>query len=183
MTLDELLALYVAAWQDDWYKDDAQREEYRKRGRDQLRAFYAYLADHPPRPKFLEQDFTLKIGDAVIKGRIDRVDEAEGGVEIIDYKTGTPKEDGKLEASDKEQLLLYQMAARDILGLNPVKLTYHYLEDNSQISFIGDEDDLLGLREKIQDRVNGIRTSKFGPTAGFHCKYCDFADICEYRQS
>lgn len=182
VTLDELLGMYADAWQDDWYKDDAQREEYRKRGRDQLRAFYAYLADHPPKPKFLEQDFTLKIGDAVIKGRIDRVDEAEGGVEIIDYKTGTPKEDGKLEASDKEQLLLYQMAARDILGLNPVKLTYHYLEDNSQISFIGDEDDLLSLREKIQDRVNGIRTSKFGPTPGFHCKYCDFADICEYRQ-
>lgn len=183
VTIEELLALYNDSWQDDWYKDDAQREEYRKRGRDQLRAFYAYLGEHPPRPKFLEQDFTLKIGDAVIKGRIDRVDEAEGGVEIIDYKTGTPKDDKKLEASDKEQLLLYQMAATDILGLNPVKLTYHYLEDNSQISFIGTEKDLLDLREKIQDRVNGIRTSKFGPTAGFHCKYCDFADICEYRQA
>lgn len=186
VSLDELLVLYNESWQDDWYKDDAQREEYRKRGRDQLRAFYAHLADHPPKPKFLEQDFTLKIGDAVIKGRIDRVDEADGGedgVEIIDYKTGTPKKDGKLEAADKEQLLLYQMAARDILGLNPVKLTYHYLEDNSQVSFIGDEDDLLGLREKIQDRVNGIRTSKFGPTGGLHCKYCDFADICEYRKA
>lgn len=183
VTIEELLALYNDSWQDDWYKDDAQREEYRTRGRDQLRAFYAYLGEHPPKPKFLEQDFTLKIGDAVIKGRIDRVDEADGGVEIIDYKTGTPKDDKKLEASDKEQLLLYQMAAKDILGLNPVKLTYHYLEDNSQISFIGDDEDLLDLREKIQDRVNGIRTSKFGPTPGFHCKYCDFADICEYRQA
>jgi len=183
VSIDELMDMYGDSWQDDWYKDDAQREEYRKRGREQLRAFYAHLSGHPPKPKYLEQDFTLKIGDAVIKGRIDRVDETEDGIEIVDYKTGTPKEGGKLEASDKEQLLLYQIAARDILGLNPVKLTYHYLEDNSQVSFIGDEKDLLDLREKIQDRINGIRTSRFGPTPGFHCKYCDFVDICEYRQS
>ncbi|OGL95154.1 hypothetical protein A2348_02420 [Candidatus Uhrbacteria bacterium RIFOXYB12_FULL_58_10] len=182
VSLDELLVMYSDAWQDDWYTDDAQREEYRKRGRGQLRAFYAFLVEHPPNPRFLEQDFTLKIGDAVIKGRIDRVDAVDGGVEIIDYKTGTPKEDGKLDASDKEQLLLYQMAAKNIFGLKPVKLTYHYLEDNSQVSFIGDEKDLLRLQEKILDRVNGIRRSNFGPTPGFHCKYCDFADICEYRQ-
>jgi DNA helicase-2/ATP-dependent DNA helicase PcrA len=183
VSYDELLALYAECWQDDWYKDDKQREEYRQRGRDQLRGFYEWLADHPARPSYLEQDFTLKIGGAVIKGRIDRIDSVDGGVEIIDYKTGTPKEAGKLEMSDKEQLLLYQMAARDLLGLNPVKLTYHYLENNSQVSFIGKPDDLVDLQEKILNRVNGIRASAFPATPGFHCKFCDFADICEYRQA
>lgn len=183
VTLDELFALYADNWQDDWYTDDAQREEYRARGKSQLKEFYAYLMANPPKPRYLEQDFTLKIGDVILKGRIDRIDDAEGGVEIIDYKTGTPKEDGKLDASDKEQLLLYQMAAREILGLNPVKLTFHYLENNSQVSFLGDDKALLDLREKIVERVNGIRTSNFTATPGFHCKFCDFADICEYRQA
>jgi DNA helicase-2/ATP-dependent DNA helicase PcrA len=182
-SLDDLLRLYDECWQDDWFKDDRQREQYRSRGQDQLRAFYRFLAEHPPRPKLLEQDFTLKIGEAVIKGRIDRIDETDGGVEIIDYKTGTPKQDGKLEAADREQLLLYQLAARDILQLNPVKLTYHYLEDNSRVSFLGEPDDLLDLQEKIIERVAAIRQSNFTAIPGFHCKFCDFADICEFRQT
>ncbi len=183
VSLDELFQTYADCWQDDWYIDDIQREKYRKQGRDQLIGFYAYLNDHPAQPKYLEQDFTLKIGDVVLKGRIDRIDEMDGGVEIIDYKTGTPKLMEKIDAQDKEQLYLYQIAAREILGLNPIKLTYHYLENNSQVSFIGDEDDLIDLKEKILERVEGIKKSNFTATPGFHCGYCDFADICEFRKT
>jgi len=180
--LDDLYRLFDENWQDDWYEDDLEREKFRTQGRDQLKAFFDFLKDHPPAPVYLEQDFTLKFGDTILKGRIDRIDTVEGGVEIIDYKTGTPKVDGKIDASDKEQLYLYQMAARDILGLNVVKLTYHYLQDNSQVSFIGDPDDLLNLQEKILDRVDGIKKSSFIATPGFHCQFCDFKDICEFRQ-
>ncbi len=180
-TLDTLFSLFADNWQDDWYENDLEREKYRAQGRDQLKAFFDFLKDHPPAPAYLEQDFTLKFGDTILKGRIDRIDTVEGGVEIIDYKTGTPKIEGKIDASDKEQLYLYQMAARDILGLNVVKLTYHYLQDNSQVSFIGDPDDLLNLQEKILDRVDGIKKSSFIATPGFHCQFCDFKDICEFR--
>ena len=183
VSIDGLLKTYADCWQDDWYIDDKQREEYRARGREQLKGFYAYLKEHPAQPKYLEQDFTLKIGEVILKGRIDRIDEFENGVEIIDYKTGTPKELDKIDKQDKEQLYLYQIAARDILGLNPVKLTYHYLENNSQVSFIGDEDDLIDLKEKILERVEGIKKSNFTATPGFHCGYCDFADICEFRKA
>lgn len=179
--LDDLYRLFNDNWMDDWYEDDIEREKFRVQGREQLKGFFDFLKDHPPAPSYLEQDFTLKFGDTILKGRIDRIDTVEGGVEIIDYKTGTPKVDGKIDASDKEQLYLYQMAARDILGLNVVKLTYHYLKDNSQVSFIGDPDDLLDLQEKILDRVNGIKKSSFIATPGFHCQFCDFKDICEFR--
>lgn len=183
VSIDELLTAFAESWQDDWFQDDVQREQYRTKGREQLRAFYAYLKEHPASPAYLEQDFTLKIGDAVVKGRIDRIDFVDGGVEIVDYKTGTPKKDGKLEIEDKEQLLLYQLAARDILKLQPVRLTYHYLEDNSRVSFIGKEDDLFDLQEKICDRVQAIRSSSFLPKPGFHCKFCDFCEICQWKQS
>ncbi len=178
---DAMVRLFDENWQDDWYEDDTEREKFRLQGREQLKAFFDFLKDHPPAPAYLEQDFTLKFGDTILKGRIDRIDTVAGGVEIIDYKTGTPKVDGKIDASDKEQLYLYQMAARDILGLNVVKLTYHYLQDNSQVSFIGDADDLLNLQEKILDRVDGIKKSSFIATPGFHCQFCDFKDICEFR--
>ncbi|MCR4314492.1 MAG: PD-(D/E)XK nuclease family protein, partial [Candidatus Uhrbacteria bacterium] len=131
-------------------------------------------------PISVEQGFTMKFGEVVLKGRIDRIDRYEDGVEIIDYKTGSPKTE--LSKEDKEQLFLYQLAARDVLGLVPKKLTYHYLTDNSQVSFIGTDDQLLDLQESIVERVQAIRSSSFVPTPGFHCQFCDFADICEFRQ-
>ncbi len=178
----ELLELYAQAWIDDWYEDDVQREEYRTKGKESLLAYERSFKNHRPNPLFLEQGFTLKFGDVVLKGRIDRMDSFEDGVEIIDYKTGSPKTEKTLKSEDREQLYLYQMAAIDVLGLKPKKLTYHYLEDNSDVSFLATDDELAELRQVIIDRVQMIRKSTFEATPGFHCRFCDFADICEFRQ-
>ncbi|TAL51267.1 ATP-dependent helicase [Patescibacteria group bacterium] len=176
----ELEEAYHACWQDDWFINDRQREEYRKEGLDSLKGFYQKLDELRPDPLAIEQGFTMKFGDIVVKGRIDRIDRFEEGIEIIDYKTGSPKTE--LTKEGKEQLLLYQLAARDVLGLIPKRLTYYYLSDNSQVSFLGTDDQLLDLQESIVERVQTIRTSTFTPTPGFHCQFCDFADICEFRQ-
>lgn len=179
---EELLQIFETTWIDDWYENDTQREEYREKGKESLLAYLHSFATKRPSPLFLEQGFTLKFGDVVLKGRIDRMDAFEDGVEIIDYKTGSPKTDKTLRPEDREQLYLYQMAAIDVLGLKPKKLTYHYMEDNSEVSFIGTDDQLSELRQNIIDRVQMIRKSVFEPTPGFHCRFCDFADICEFRQ-
>ncbi|NQV89947.1 ATP-dependent helicase [Candidatus Uhrbacteria bacterium] len=182
VTLEELNEMYHRCWQDDWFVNDRQREEYRTQGLSCINDFYKKIQHEPPKPFSVEQGFTIKFGDVVLKGRIDRIDHFEGGVEIIDYKTGKPKTSKTISKEDKEQLLLYQLAARDVLGLVPKRLTYHYLQDNSQVSFLGTGDQLLTLEESIIERVQGIRASKFDPTPGFHCSFCDFADICEFRQ-
>lgn len=183
VTLEELMKAYGQAWQDDWYLNDEQREEYRNKGRGSLKDYYQKIHQDKPEPYLLEQGFTLKFGSVIIKGRIDRIDCCEGKVEIIDYKTGQAKTEKTLDRGDKEQLLLYQMAAKDVLGLEPKKLTYHYLEDNSRVSFLGTDDELLNLQEQILERVEMIRNSSFPATPGFHCRFCDFSDICEYRQN
>lgn len=183
VSVEELLEMYKACWQDDWYPNDQTREQYREKGRDQLIRYVGSFAEKAPAPVALEQGYTYKIGDVILKGRIDRIDQFEDGIEIIDYKTGTPKTSKSLERADKEQLWLYQLAARDVLKLNPKKLTYVYLEDQSEVSFLGSDDDLLQLQENVTERVSRIRNSGFGPTPGFHCRFCDFADICEYRQT
>ncbi len=178
--VDELLEIYKEHWIDEWYPNDGLREEYRATGRKTLKDFYKQIETEQPKPIALEAGFTLKHEDLVIKGRIDRIDEAEGGVEIIDYKTGKPKE--KLTFDDKEQLLIYQLAAAESLGYQPVKLTFHYLEDNSQISFLGTEKELDKLRDKMNQFYDKIKASKFDATPGFSCQFCDFKDICEFRK-
>ncbi|MFH1253526.1 MAG: ATP-dependent DNA helicase [Candidatus Uhrbacteria bacterium] len=177
--LDELLKLYKEKWLDDWYQDDKQRREYFKQGEDSLKQYFIQLKNQPPQPKSLEQGFTLKVGEVSIRGRIDRIDDVDGGVEVIDYKTGTPKT--KLEREDREQLLIYQLAVEEILRLKPIKLTYHYLNDNSEQSFIGTAEELSALKEQILADYAKMKASDFTATPGFHCKFCDFRDICEFR--
>ena len=180
VSLHELLSAYDACWQDDWFENDDSREKYREQGMATLKQLWAQYHAAPPTPLYVEQGFTMKIGDIAVKGRIDRIDAFEDGIEIIDYKTGSPKTE--LTIDDKEQLLLYQLSAVQILGLKPKRLTYHYLADNSRVSFLGTQKQLDDLEMSMFERVHTIRKSDFQATPGFMCRYCDFADICEFRQ-
>jgi DNA helicase-2/ATP-dependent DNA helicase PcrA len=178
--LDEVFQIFVEKWIDDWYPNDRMREEYRAQGKASLKTYHAMLAANPPRPFALECGFTCKIGPVIIKGRIDRVDEVDGGVEIIDYKTGSPRR--TLEFDDKQQLLLYQVATEEALHLKPVQLTYHYVTDHSELSFLGTPNEVATLKENILDTVNRMKKNRFEPTPGRWCQHCDFRDICEFRE-
>jgi RecB family exonuclease len=180
---DELLAKYDEVWLDDWYESKAAKEEHRAKGREMLSRYYDQCVETPPMPKLLEQEFSLKFGAYVVKGAIDRIDEAGGGVEIIDYKTGKPKTEDDLEFKDKRQLFLYQLAATRLLGLVPEKLTYAYLQDGTKASFLGSEKQLAKLETEVEATLSRITSGDFTPTPGKHCGFCDFKDICDFREA
>ena len=179
---DELMKMYEEAWQDDWYPDKPTKEKYRQKGREIMSLFYDQTVKENPNPLYLEKDFTLKVGAYAIRGKIDRIDRSGEGVEIIDYKTGAAKEEGDLKADDKRQLLLYQVAVSRLFGLKPIRLTYHYLDDGSRVSFLGTEKDIAKFDKDIEEQIIQIKSGDFSPTPGMHCKFCDFAGICEFRQ-
>ncbi len=182
VSLEELLEMYQSYWQDDWYPNDRVRQQYRKQGREQLKRYWESLHQNFPIPLALEQGYTYKVKDVILKGRIDRMDTCEGGVEIIDYKTGSPKTEKTLDRSEKKQLWLYQLAVKDVLKLVPKKLTFIYLEDGSHVSFLGTETELEGLKQDVVEMVERIRKSVFDANPGYYCRSCDFAEICEFRQ-
>jgi DNA helicase-2/ATP-dependent DNA helicase PcrA len=183
--LEELLAMYDASWQENWYESKRQREEYYKKGRDILNIFYASEDGRWTVPAALESWFKIHIGEYIVHGRIDRVDVLpDGTLEIIDYKTGKSK--ATLESSDKEQLLLYQIAAEALpeyraLGA-PGKLTFLYVNDNIRTSFTGSGKELDALKEKLLETMSAIRGGDFAPMPGaFVCAHCDFRNLCEFR--
>lgn len=129
-TFDELLALYARAWIDDWYDNPEQKKEYKtQRGIAQLKNFYEHFTAEPPRPKYLEAFFKTAFGPYKFVGKIDRIDETAQGSVIIDYKTGeaTPK---KLEKVDRDQLVIYQIAAQEFLKEKIVNAAYWHLQAN-----------------------------------------------------
>lgn len=179
----ELLKIYEDTWIDEWYPDKDLKSEYFKKGKQQLLDYHKRIIENPPEIFALEKDFSLKIGGVTIRGRIDRIDRDGDGVEIIDYKTGKPKT--KLTWDEKRQLVLYQLAGESCFSppLKVAKLTYHYLEDNSCISFVATEKDKEKLEQEICSTVEKIGISDFSADPGFGCQYCDFKDICEFSKS
>jgi len=185
VSLEELLAIYENTWIDDWYTSQKEQDEYKQKGRKALTEFYKRIAKDIPIPKYLERSFNLKIkdeeGEYTIKGVIDRIDSLEGGIEIIDYKTGQGRTKETLKAEDKEQLLIYQLAAEQVFKEKVKNLSFYYIESGNIVSFLCTEKDLENIRKKIIRIIREIKKGKFPPKPGQICKWCDFRNICEFR--
>lgn len=181
-TLEELLQIYEASWIDEWFENKEQAKEYFNLGRNILKEFFKKHDNAWPNTKFLEKGFNLKIGSYALKGKVDRVDARGDGVEIIDYKTGNVPKNGI--QVDKDQLLIYQLAAENIWQEKPVALTFYYLNENKPISFLGTAEDLEEMKKKIISTIEEIRKSEFKANPSPQtCQHCDFKIICPFSQA
>ncbi|MEK9181326.1 MAG: ATP-dependent DNA helicase, partial [Patescibacteria group bacterium] len=162
-SLTVLLDYYKNCWVDDWYEDKAQKEAYRKQGVDVLKMLFETFKKTNPAPKYLEKNFKLGLDKYILTGKIDRADATGKGLVIIDYKTGG---DRPLEKVDREQLLIYQWAARDFLREKVAELQYWYLKNGLNIkSFLGTdtqiEDLKTGLLETIEQIADAVQNDNF----------------------
>ena len=197
LSFKELTKLYEKNWIDEWYPDKSNKEQYYNLGKKIIKEFYKQFAANPPKilkigdSPALELPFNLKIGGYTLFGVIDRIDVVKGSpsspagssgrqCSIVDYKTGQSKD--KLDFENKEQLLIYQIAAEEVFKIKPKELTYYYLEDGKKASFLGTEKEIQALKEKIIEEIEKIKNSEFEPTPGWQCQYCDFKDICDFAQ-
>lgn len=184
-SLEKLLEIYESKWIADWYKSKKQRESYFEKGKDLLKVFYSSQEGNWTIPVSLEGFFKIKVGDYLINGRIDRIDQLEdGSLEIIDYKTGKAKE--KLSTDDRQQLLIYQIAAQTLPEYRNIgevsKLTFYYVNNDLRNSFVGKDKDIEKLQDKLIKTIEEIREGNFKAKPNKHvCAYCDFKEICQFR--
>lgn len=181
-----LLSLYEEFWQTDGYPDKKTRAEYFEKGKKALKDFWAdYSANPPAEILFLEKKFSFKVGEDVIKGTIDRVDKrADGSLEIVDYKTGKNKAEGKgrLDFHDKRQLILYQLFLEEYLGVKVGALSFYYLESGAKVSFTATAKEVDKLKLEMTQEIAAIKKREFSPTPSMMCRFCDFNTICEFRE-
>ena len=182
VTEEEALTIYEETWIDEWYPDRATHDEYRAQGVLAVKRFQSFWETHPPQALELEKEFVLQIGGHSIKGKIDRIDQnGDGSITVIDYKTGQAKE--KLEAEDKEQLYLYQLALEG-RGFRVSRMVYVYVLDGSEIEVDLLQDEAKDtFLTKMAERMDAILHSRFEATPEpFVCKYYDFRAVCPFRK-
>jgi len=178
--LEELLKKH---WVNDGYESNDQRKDYYQKAKVALKDFLASLnfeSGNYPNILFLEKNFSFKIGGETLKGAIDRVDSVDGGVEVIDYKTGRPKD--KLLWKDRRQLILYQLFLEEVLQIKVLSLKYYYVEGGSFLSFTPKESEKEKLKSEIMAQIKAIKSKNFAPKPSQMCKFCDFNHICEFNQ-
>ncbi len=175
---DEVLAIYEREWSTAGFTDQYHQQQYRRAGREQLEAFHATYSAAPADVLHQEKRFELALEhDVMVTGRMDQVNRAEnGGVEIIDYKTGRPR-DGKKAAEDL-QLSIYALAAQEVLEMAPGRLVFYNLTTNEAIITSRDAKALAATRQKIAAVADQIRAGDFSARPGFSCGYCDFKPLC-----
>ncbi len=177
-SFEDVLAAYDREWYSLGFPDDYQEEEYHKAGREQLQNFHSSYMAAPPDLLHQEKSFELHLDhDVIVKGRMDQVNRlGSQKVEIVDYKTGKPKDAKK--AKDSLQLSVYALAAQEVLELKPERLVFYNLTTNEAIATERDAKALAKTKQTIYEVAGQIRASEFPAKPSFLCVYCDYRSLC-----
>ena len=178
LPFDEVQRIFEAEWSAVGFEDDYQEGEYKKDGLEQLRVFHQTVLEQPLLVLELEKNFELPVeNNVILKGRIDQVNSlGRSDVEIVDYKTGKAKKDA--DAKKDLQLSIYAIATKEVFEWNPVRLVFHYLQDNQRQETARDAKQLDQALRVVQETAADIRAGEFSAKPGFICRNCAYKPIC-----
>ncbi|WP_122263115.1 RecB family exonuclease [Ornithinimicrobium cerasi] len=123
-----------------------------------------------------------RVGELVIRGVVDRLDEApDGRLRVVDYKTGrAPSE--LFEGRALFQLKFYALALWRARGVLPSRLQLVYLRDGQVLWIDPTERDLEATERKIQALWEAIElaahSGDWRPSRGRACSWCSFRAVC-----
>jgi DNA helicase-2/ATP-dependent DNA helicase PcrA len=173
-----LLALFESGWRRAGFGDSNEERQLYEKAIAALNRYHADFQAQEPTPVWFERNFSFRIGNHLLRGRVDRVDRhLDGSFELIDYKTGKAKTPTQLK--DDVQLSLYQIGARESWKLDASRQSYYYVLDNERVPLEPSDEGIERTRETVLDVAEGIRSQSFEPKPSWAaCSSCDFQLIC-----
>ncbi len=179
-------------WTDGIAPFAPQREEIRRDTTDLLRRWWDREwapvtsgddSDRRPAPDIVavEHPFSIDIGEHTVVGRIDRVDRVEGGLAVIDYKTGARLPPAG-DVVDDLQLALYHLAVTrdpELAALGPpVALRLRYLRAGVDFDQPIGADHAASTEARVLAVAERILAEAFDPSPLGDCDTCPFQRLC-----
>jgi len=179
--------LLDAVWSSDGFTYPQEEAQHRADALALLQTYLDRLGGQPPPTLAVEQSFAFQLGNVNVRGRIDRIDQDEGGrLRLIDYKTSRRKLSAK-EAREDPQMALYALyiGQADEVNDHPLsspsnklELTYYFLRaDEPEVTIAFQADELDACGERVAAVARGIRAGEFPHNRGYHCNYCDYKNL------
>jgi len=176
--LEELHEMLDGVWVRDGYTDGSQERVYKDHARQVLTMYHRENAEQYRIPAALEFRFSIEIEGVQVNGTIDRLDRIPGGgYELIDYKTNRRLPPMSRVEQDL-QLSIYFLAAREVWGIEPEKLTLYFLLPGQRMTTTRTAADADELRRRIGVVAERVAAGKFEPRENPLCNWCDYQHLC-----
>lgn len=176
--LAELHTLLDRAWQRGGFGDSGEERQLYAKAVAALARYHERASSDPGHPVWFERQFSFRLGEHLVRGRVDRVNRLDSGeYELVDYKTGRPRSAEQL-AGDV-QLSLYALAAREAWGLQETRGVYHYLLDDERVAVAAGPGRVEWVRGVALEVAAGIMAQEFEPAPSARvCRLCDYRLAC-----
>ena len=184
--------LVRSSWIDVGFRDPEQSMAWRLRVRD-LVTEYLRHSDRDNQPVGIERSVSLKTDEIAVTGRIDRLDDRDGELVVVDYKTGrqVPTDD---DARTSLALALYAVAVARMFRRPCLRVELHHVPSGTVASHVHTEESLArkvaeaesiaaDLRRADADFKDvGVESTRFAPRTSPLCSWCDFRAHCPEGQ-
>jgi putative RecB family exonuclease len=185
--------LVRTSWIELGFRDTDQSLRWRARAQEQVSA-YLEGVDRSQQPLGIERTVSLKTERLALQGRVDRLDDRDGELVIVDYKTSrVPSTDD--EARTSLPLALYAAAAWKMFRRRCVRVELHHLPSGAVARH---EHTGESLKRKIDEAESiardaqkaeadyaefGVDSGRFPANVTPLCQWCDFRAHCPAGQA
>jgi putative RecB family exonuclease len=186
-------SLLHAGWIGDGYRDANQSAAMRERAAAML-IRWTHLLNPAQPPRAVERQVAARTDTLALSGRVDRIDERDGQLVIVDYKTGrhAPTDD---DARSSQALAIYAHAAGRMFRQPCTRVELHHLPSGQRaVAEHTDESLARHIRRAESLAADAVAATErhaagqpadeaFPANPGPLCSWCDYRQHCPEGQA
>jgi RecB family exonuclease len=192
-TPETAAALVGRGWKEDGFAGPDQSATYRDRASGWVAEYVAGI-DVDIEPVGLERWVSAPVGTIIAEGRVDRIDDRDGELVVVDYKTGRRALTTD-DARGSQALALYVIAARRTLRKPCARVELHHLPSGTVAAWDHTEESLGRHVSRAEETADELQLAKdtleagadpevlFPARTGRQCAWCDFRRSCPEGQA
>jgi RecB family exonuclease len=187
LTLTTLHTLWRTNFISQGYASRPEMDARLMEGERVLNHFFEWWKSSPRTVLGIETAFKISLHHAAgnvdtLSGRIDRIEQMQSGIRIVDFKTSQPQT--QLQADNDLQLSIYSIAAHEKWGDREQELILLFLDEDGvterkTVRSPGQRKDAMTAIRGLEERI-GSDDFRPTPSAGT-CRNCPFRFICGAR--